>query len=144
MGVEKEKTPIWYWIVSSILLIWNLMGILNYVQHMTITTETLEKMPENQRILYADFPEWVQMAFAIAVFGGALGSIALLIKRKIAVQAFILSLIGIVVQMGHSVSIATQMDSGGEWVYIMTVLLIATGAFAIWLSKYAVAQSWIK
>lgn len=144
MGAEKVKTPIWYWIIASILLIWNLMGILNYVQHMTVTEEMLQQMPENQRILYADFPEWVQIAFAVAVFGGAIGSIALLIKRKLAVQAFILSLIGIVVQMGHSISIAAQMDSGGEWVYIMTVLLIGTGAFAIWLSKYAVSQNWIK
>ncbi len=72
MGVEKMKTPIWYWIVASILLIWNLMGILNYIQHMTITNEMLQQMPENQRILYADFPEWVQIAFAVAVFGGTI------------------------------------------------------------------------
>jgi len=144
MTSEQKKIPIWFSTATIILLIWNLMGIVNFFQHLTITDEAILAMPENQRELYSNFPLWTIFAFALAVFGGSCGSLALLFKMKIAHPIFIASLIGIVVQMSHSLKIASGMGDDGAWVILMTVLLIMVGVFAIWLSKYSITKNWIK
>jgi len=143
MTEEQNKIPIWFWIAVSFLLIWNLMGVGNFFQHITMTDEALLAMPENERELYNNFPWWVLIAFGLAVFGGSLGSIALFFKKKIAKPLFVISLIGIVVQMGHSLFIANAMDVYGMFAVVLTILLIVLGVFAIWLTNYSVAKNWI-
>ncbi len=144
MTTAQLRTPKWFWIASVFLLIWNLMGILNFFQHLTITEEVLQAMPENQRVLYSDFPLWTKFAFALAVFGGTAGSLALLLKKKIAHPLFIASLVGVIAQMSHSISIAQEMGDDGNWIIIMTVLLIVIGTLAIWISKYSSQKQWLK
>ena len=71
-----------FWVISSIALVWNLMGVFNYLDQAFMTDKVLETLPKEQQILYQDVPAWVTAAFAIAVFSGTLGSLLLLLKKK--------------------------------------------------------------
>ena len=71
-----------FWGISSIALVWNLMGVFNYLDQAFMTTKILEKLPKEQQILYQDVPAWVTTAFAIAVFSETLGLLLLLLKKK--------------------------------------------------------------
>jgi hypothetical protein len=142
---ETKKTPVWYWVAAVVLLLWNLMGVLNFFQHLNMTEEELLAMPPNERHLYEDTPVWVMLAFALAVFAGLGGSIALLLKRKWATALFTVSLFGIIVQMGQSVAAAMRMDAEGlGWVAFMTGLLILTAILSIRLSRFATAKGWMR
>ena len=77
-----------FWVISSIALVWNLMGVFNYLDQAFMTNKVLEVLPKEQQILYQDVPAWVTAAFAIAVFSGTLGSLLLLLKKKIATTQF--------------------------------------------------------
>ena len=72
-----------FWVISSIALVWNLMGVFNYLDQAFMTDKILETLPKEQQILYQDVPAWVTAAFAIAVFSGTLGSLLLLLKKKL-------------------------------------------------------------
>jgi hypothetical protein len=67
-------------------------------------------LPEVERALYESVPAWATGAFAVAVWGGALGCLLLLLKKKLATPVLILSFIGIVVQMIHSFFIANSIE----------------------------------
>lgn len=144
MSDTKEKLPTWFWLSVFILLLWNFMGLLNFFQHLTMTEETLNSLPAEQQTLYSEFPLWAMVAFGFAVIGGFLASLSLGFRKKIAKPLFIISLIGIVVQMSHSMMVAMDMEMGGIWVIIMSIMLIGIGAYAIWLSNYGIRAQWLK
>ena len=79
------KPPLWFWILSALLLVWNLLGVMAYVQEATMTAEALQAMPAAERALLQSRPAWATAAFAFAVFGGASGCLLLLLRTRIAI-----------------------------------------------------------
>ncbi len=90
-----------------------------------------------------DIPAWVTAAFAIAVFGGTLGCLGLLLRKKWARLVFLISLIGIIVQMIHNVFISNNMDVYGPGAVIMPIMVLIIGVYLIMYSKSAIKKSWI-
>jgi hypothetical protein len=141
---STNKPATWFWIASAIALLWNLMGVMAYIAQVTMSAETLQALPDNERALYESAPAWATAAFAIAVWGGALGSILLLIRKKWATALLIVSFIGIVVQMIHNFFIANSMEVYGPGGLIMPVMILVFGAGLIWFSRKATANGWLK
>ena len=132
-----------FWVISSIALVWNLMGVFNYLDQAFMTDKVLETLPKEQQILYLDVPAWVTAAFAIAVFSGTLGSLLLLLKKKIATTFFIISFLGIVGQMSYGLLIDQNSDSYGPMGIAMPIIIIAFGGYLIWYSRKANEHRWL-
>lgn len=144
MASTTNKPATWFWIVSAIALLWNLMGVVAYIAQVTMSAEALQALPDNERALYESVPAWATAAFAIAVWGGALGSILLLIRRKWATAVLIISFSGIVVQMIHSFFMSNSIEVFGPGGMVMPVMILIIGAYLIWFSRQATANSWLK
>ena len=139
------KIPKWFWVLAVIFLLWNIMGILSFFGHTFINEEALAKLPDNERALYKDYPFWTTIIFAIATFGGLIGSIGLIQKRKWSKLFFIISFFAIVPQMIHNVFFTKSTEVYGTAQAItMTVLLVLIGAILIWFSNYSIKESWLK
>ena len=132
-----------FWVISSIALVWNLMGVFNYLDQAFMTDKILETLPKEQQILYQDVPAWVTAAFAIAVFSGTLGSLLLLLKKKIASTFFIISFLGIMGQMSYGLLIDQNSDSYGPMGIAMPIMIIAFGGYLIWYSRKANEHRWL-
>jgi len=142
MTDEQQKIPKWFWVVTVILLIWNLMGVANFFMHVTITEEALQAMTENERAMIENSPTWLLFAFGIAVFTGVGGCIALLMKKKVASLMFIVSLVASVLQMGYSSSLAINMEDGTPML-IIAFMVIVICVFLVWLAKHSTKKGWI-
>ena len=143
MTNESVKPPMWFWIVGVIALIWNGLGVNAYLAQAYMTAEDLAALPEAEQGLYADYPAWATAAFAIAVFGGAIGSLLLLLRKKLAHIVLLVSLIGIVVQMVHSLFIGKAMDVYGPGAIVMPILVLAIGIGLVVLAKKGTANGWL-
>ena len=132
-----------FWVISSIALVWNLMGVFNYLDQAFMTDKILETLPKEQQILYQDVPAWVTAAFAIAVFSGTLGSLLLLLKKKIATTFFIISFLGIMGQMSYGLLIDQNFDSYGPMGIAMPIIIIAFGGYLIWYSRKSNEHRWL-
>ena len=132
-----------FWVISSIALVWNLMGVFNYLDQVFMTDKVLETLPKEQQILYQDISAWVTAAFAIAVFSGTLGSLLLLLKKKIATTFFIISFLGIVGQMSYGLLIDQNSDSYGPMGIALPIIIIAFGGYLIWYSRKANEHRWL-
>jgi hypothetical protein len=144
MSSTTNKPATSFWIVSVIALVWNLMGVVAYVMQMTMTPEALQALPEKERALYESTPSWATAAFAVAVWGGTLGSILLLIRRKLAAPVFIISFVGIVIQMVHSFFISNSIEVYGPGGMVMPIMIIIIGIYLIWYSRQSAAKGWLK
>lgn len=145
MITTSQKIPVWFYIASAFFFLWNIMGITSFFMHTFVTEETLNALPANERALYGEYPFWVTIAFALAVFGGTLGSIGLLMQKKWAKTAFIISLIGIIPQMIHNIFFTSSMEVYGPGqAATMPILVVIFGIFLIWFAQYSIKKGWLK
>ncbi len=139
----KSAPPIWFWVVSVVCLLWNLAGLAAFAMQVTMGPEALAALPEAERELYTTVPVWATAAFAVAVIGGALGCLALLLRKAWAGPIFIASLCGILVQNFHSFALSKAPEVYGPTAMIMPLFVILIAVLLIWFSRSAKAKSWI-
>ena len=132
-----------FYVISSVALVWNLMGVFNYLGQVLMTDDVLKSLPKDQQLMYQDVPSWVTAAFAVAVFFGTLGAIFLLLKKKVSSTFFILSFVGIIIQMTYGLLISENTNSYGPLGLVMPLMIIAIGGYLIWYSKKAAKHRWI-
>ncbi|NQZ23119.1 MAG: hypothetical protein HRT53_13820 [Colwellia sp.] len=134
--------PSWFKVVAIIALVWNLLGVLAFAGQMMLTPEMLAELPVAEQELYASTPLWATIAFAIAVFFGAFGSLLLLLKKALSTAILILSLVGVVVQMLHTFLLSKSLEVLGPNSMIMPVIVILIAIYLVWLSKNAQVNGW--
>ena len=141
MTNSLSKPPIWFWIISVVALLWNGAGVIMYLTHAFITDEMIAELPKEQQAEFlAEHPAWYTAAFAFAVFCGALGCIALLIRKKWAHLMFVISAMGAIVQHVY-IFMNVEMNA---MQMIMPILVIVVCLFLIWFAKNSIAKSWIR
>lgn len=135
MTDTKNKPTTSFWIIGILALLWNLMGVFAYLQQAYMTAEDLAALPADQQALYENVPAWVTAVFALAVFGGALGCILLLLRKKLATFVFIISFISILAQMTYNLFMSKALEVYGPGGMIMPIMVVVLGAFLVWYSK---------
>ena len=137
--LSNTKPPVWYWIVAVVGLLWNGLGVMAYLTHAFMTDEILETLPKEQQAEFlVEHPTWYTACFALAVFCGALGCIALLIRKKWAFLLFVISFLTATIQQGYL--IATVEDASP----VMPLVVIVVCALLVWFSKMATKKGWLK
>lgn len=126
-----------FWVIGIVALLWNMIGVGTYLMSVMVSPETLGAMPDAERALYTDIPVWATSAYAIAVWGGALACALLLMRKALAVPLFIVSLIALLVQMGHGLFLTDLLEVRGATAAIMPLLIVGVGAYLVWFSRDA-------
>jgi len=107
---------------------------MNYI--MQTNPESVAAMPEAYQKIIIGRPDWATAGFAIAVFGGAVGCILLLLRRAVAAPVFMVSLIGVAISVVHSVRVI-GIDSSA-----ILSLLVAAALF--WYATIARRKNWLR
>lgn len=142
MTNSTNKPTTIFWIISVVALIWNIMGVAAYLGQAYMTNDVLKALPEAEQLYYNNIPAWVTAAFAIAVFAGFLGCIALLLRKSWSKILFILSLIAILAQFIHNFFIQDYMEVTVNKAFI-PIIVIGIAIFLIWYSKKSESKGWI-
>ncbi len=131
-----------FWAIGAVALIWNVLAAINFFVQMN--ADMVAAMPATHRAIIEGRPAWATGGFAIAVFGGALGCLLLLLRRSAAYYLFIASLLGVIVTMTHTVGIAgSTIDFSPFEILVMILMPLVVAAFLIWYSKQAQIKGWI-
>ncbi|HET8734959.1 MAG TPA: hypothetical protein VFM69_00025 [Pricia sp.] len=138
------KPPKSFWIVAVLALLWNLMGIFQFVGATFMLEAMLEGYPEDQAELFRSIPTWYTVIFAIAVFSGLLGCITLLLRKKVTVILFGISLVAVLVAQGYWILGTDFIAVMGTSSVIMPLVVIAVSIFLYFYSKGAAKNGWFK
>lgn len=143
--MENQETtiPKWHLALAIFFLLWNLMGVGSFFQHTFITEEDIAALPIAEQALYGSYPFWTTIAFAVAVFGGMIGSIGLIMKKKWSKSAFIISLAAIIPQMIHNLFFTKAREVYGPGTEVMPILIIVFGIFLVWFSSLGIKKNWL-
>jgi hypothetical protein len=137
------STPIGFKVVAALALLWNLLGCFAFFSDLRFSPEDLAKLPEAQQALYAARPGWAVAATAMAVFGGALGSMGLLLRKKWAFFVFLLSLLGILVQDFGLFVLAGGASLAGPVALVLQAVVLAVGIGLVLLGREGIAHDWL-
>jgi len=111
---QTVRTPWHLWAVGIIAILWSAMGAVDYIMTQTQNEAYLSKFTPEQLAYFTSFPVWVVAAWAIAVWGGVLGALLLLLKRKLAVWVLLVSLIAMVLTTIHNFVLSDGMEVMGD------------------------------
>ena len=137
--VSNTKPPVWFWIIAVVALLWNGLGVMAYLAQAFMTDEMIAALPEEQQAEFlVEHPSWYTAAFALAVFCGALGGLALLLRKKWAFMLFVISFIAATIQ--HVYLFATIEGIS----LVMPIMIIVVCAFLVWFTKSSTAKGWLK
>lgn len=135
--------PTWlFWVMGLFFLAWNIFGCAGYLMH-TLPSDAAyaETWGEAMAAVRHKYPAWSMAAYAIAVWGGLLAAILLLLRKNLSVTLFTLSLIAAVISFIWGLTNAEAKAASGDGAWIMPVLVAALGLFEIWWARRARAQN---
>lgn len=123
----RPKTPVWFWIVGVVALIWNSFGAVDYTLTQIGNEAYLAAFTEEQLAFYLGFPAWYEAVWAIAVWSAVVASIALLIRSKYAAPVFLVSLAFFLVSAAYLFGFTAAFDlMGGIGGVIFSVVIFAS------------------
>lgn len=143
MTNSSNKVSITFWIISVAALLWNLMGVFAYLGQAYMTDEVLATLPEPEQMYYTNVAAWATAAYATAVFGGTLGCIGLLLRKKWAKVLFIISLLSVLVQAIYNFFIQEYMEIESTHM-IWSLIIIIIAILLVWFSKDAIKKGILK
>ena len=135
-NIEITKTPVWFWLVAGLGLIWNVYGVYQFAGTLRSTPESLQAMGMTaaQAQVYSSYPWWMTVAFAIGVLGGTAGCVALLMKNRTATPIFVASLAGYIVLYIGDVTEGVFAALGSSQVIVLSIV-VAIAAGLLWFSR---------
>lgn len=131
----------WFWIGAVAVLLFMLAGVAGYF--VTVTTP-IDQLPADQQAKMAAMPGWQTAVYAIAIWTGLLGAIALIVRRRWAVPLLLLSLIGAI---GTFLPFAIvpqvrELGTAGDWVAAVIVIGLCWVSF--WFARSSQQRGWLR
>ena len=133
LDASVHATPRHLWVVGVIALLWNAVGALDFVMTQTKNEAYMSSFTPEQLEFFYGFPAWVVAAWAVAVWGGVIGSVLLLLRKRFAVQLFLVSLAAMVITTIHNYVLSDGFEIIGDTFTLVFTAAIFLAAVALFL-----------
>ena len=133
----RSRAPVHLWIVGVLALLWTAMGCVDYLATQTQWEPYMSQgdFTEAELAYFYGFPAWVVALWAFAVWGGFLGSIALLLRKSWAVWLYGLSLLGLAGTTVYSYLLSEGGEIMGTFGAIFTLVIWIVALFLFWYAR---------
>lgn len=124
------RTPKHLWVVGILTLLWNAVGAFDYLMTQTRNEAYMKAFTPEQLDYFYGFPSWVVACWAIAVWGGVVGSLLLVLRKRLAVPVFAVSFAAMVATTIHNFVLTDGlriMGGAGAAAFSAVIFLIALG-----------------
>lgn len=126
------------WIVGILSLLWNAFGAIDYVLTKTNNQAYLSQFTAEQLAYFTSYPAWATVGWALGVWGALAGSVLLLMRRRLAVHAFGVSLIGMAISFGYQFGMSDAVAVLGKSLAAFALVIVAIGiALFVYARKQA-------
>jgi hypothetical protein len=132
------KTPWHLWLIGVIALLFNAIGVFDFVMNMVQGPKYLTSagMTPDQVAHYQQMPGWMTAVWAVGVFGAFGASILLLMRRKLALPVFILSLAAFLLSLLYTYVLTNGGAIMGRQMAITSAVIAGLLGFFSWYSQF--------
>jgi hypothetical protein len=142
MTTALLKTPWHIWLIGVIALLFNSIGVFDFVMSMArgAQYQASAGMTPDQIAHYQAMPGWMTLVWAVGVFGAFLASILLLLRRKLALPVFVLSLAAFLVSLLYTYVLTDGGAVMGQQMAITSAVIAGLLVFFSWYSRFMTAR----
>ena len=130
----ETRPPFMFWAIAVVGVLWNFIGCWNYI--LQTNPEAVAQMPEVYRFVVENRPSWATGAFAISVYGGAVGCILMVLRRPVALALLIISLLGSIATFYFSFRVL-GVEPATASALLMSIALV-------WFAQLATKRGWLR
>ena len=145
MNIDNVKPPVWFWIVAMFFLLWNIIGVSNYLMAAMATPESLaaQDYTREQIEFLQNIPALYLSAFALAVWSGLIASILFIFRRRWAFPVFLFSLVFVLISFVFDFIGGTFQVLGSAYLVMMIVVALLA-IIEVVVSRLAKRKGWLR
>lgn len=137
----NTRPDAWYWMLTAAALLFEGAGVFLFTNSLMLDPASL---PLDQRAIFEATPQWMTIAWAIAIGAGIIGAVGLLLRRRLAETMLLVSLVAVAVQFSGLFLVKQLRELTPEDHLIVPVVILLL-AYAVWQgAKLAKARGWLK
>ena len=125
--ITGGRTPWHLWLVGGLALLWNAYGGYDYLMTTTNNADYLANYTPEQRAYFDSYPTWMIADWAIGVWGGVLGALLLLAKKRWAFPVFAVSLAAFLVSVLYTYALSDGAETMGATGTIFSIVIALIG-----------------
>lgn len=145
--MSTSKPNALFWIIAIVFgVLWNAYGVYLFVYDTFLATpEMYAEIYSPEQIAFMDsLPSWYTVVYGIATITGLLGSICLVLKKRLAVPLLGISLLGVLINMCYGMFFTNSAEINGAFLaYGMPLIVIVIAIILYYYSKGAAQKGWL-
>ncbi|MFT5863312.1 MAG: hypothetical protein ACI828_001969 [Flavobacteriales bacterium] len=119
-----NKPNTWFWVIAVIALLWNLVGLFNFLAATFMKDALAETSTPEELELMNALPSWYFIFFGIATIVGFLACITMLMRKKSTVLLFLISLIAVLVTEAYWLLGTDLLEVMGSIAAVLPIVVI--------------------
>ena len=140
----KSKVSKFYWVITIIGLLWNAMGVYQFLVTIAAPKTYADTYNEAPLTLIENLPDWYLAIYAIAVFTALLGCLFLMLKNTLAIPSFLLSVCTIIIMFSYWLFFTDAPRLFGSAVYFMPLVVFVIALALYFFSRKMKSQGVLK
>lgn len=136
---NPRRTPWHLWVVGILGLLWNAVGAFDYLMTQTENEAYMGRFTPEQLEYFYGLPAWVVAFWALAVWGGVLGALLLLWRKRLAVSVLLVSFGSMVVTSIHNFLLSEGLEVMGTTGVVFSAVIFVF-ALGLWLYARSMAR----
>lgn len=136
MPDDTSASPIripWHlWVVGVLVLLWDMVGAFDYLMTQTQNESYMGQFTPEQLEYFYGFPAWAVAFWALAVWGGLVGSILLLLRKRLAAPVLLVSFVSMVVTSIYNFVLSEGLDVMGSTGAAFSAVIFVV-ALGVWI-----------
>jgi hypothetical protein len=143
MDDQYSPRPIagWFIVAAVASLLFMGLGVLAFVMHVLADPDSL---PLDQRAAYLAEPVWVKIANGVAVVAGLGGAVLLVMRRRFAEWALLVSLVVVLVWLAGLVLVSPLRDNLSANDLIVAIVVTALTWTIYWFARHSRQRGWLR
>ena len=136
------KAPWHVWLIGVFALLFNSIGVFDFVMSMVQGAEYQASagMTPAQIAHYQQMPPWMTVVWAVGVFGAFLASILLLLRKKLALPVFVVSLAAFLVSLLYTYVLTGGGAVMGQQMAVTSAVIAGLLIFFSWYTQFMTAR----
>lgn len=142
---NERSVPGWFWMVGGLAVLWEAIGCYFYLVQVRMGPAELAALPQAQADAFAGMATWQWSVFAIAVWIGLAGALALLLRSRWATPLLAVSLVAAIIQYGYTFAATPILSTMPAMEAVpLPAAIIVIGAILVWLALAARRKGWLR
>lgn len=136
----KASVPAWYWVAAIGALLFEGLGTFLFANSLTLDPATL---PLDQRTIFEATPQWMTILWGVAMGAGVIGAVGLLLRKRFAEPALLISLLAAVGQFS-GLFLVRQLREMTPEDHLIVPAVVLLFAYGFWqTAKLARSRGWL-